>query len=547
MEVFAIRRVVACAGAVVALVTGLAVPIGYGTALHQFGAEIDVTSSLPALTVPVCLGILLGSLTFFAFRYLPLRMLERAIDEIGTAHQATERINEELRHLAHHDSLTGLPNRILFRDELDAAISSCEPFTLLLLDLDRFKTVNDTQGHPVGDALLTAVAGRLTGLARGSDIVARLGGDEFAIIHKSADLLANTDALARRVIEEVSKPYFFPGHRLEIGTSIGVAIGRDGYDSARLLKNADMALYRAKENGRGRHYYFAASMADAIQARHRLERDLQTALEENEFEVYFQPLVNLQGSRVTGFEALLRWRHPTQGFIPPSEFIPIAEETGLIIPIGAWVLRQACTAASWWPDTIKVAINLSAVQLRPALIEEVSDALESSGLNPQRLELEITETVLLRDTEQTLATLHELRRLGLRFALDDFGTGYSSLSYLRRFPFHKIKIDGSFIHDLPSQESLAIIKAVTGLAQSLGVTTTAEGVETHEQLERLRLEGCDEVQGYFFGTPQPALSVFKTIVELDGRRNEGTDEHRRLRSVATHSSRGQLGRAQGVA
>lgn len=313
-------------------------------------------------------------------------------------------------------------------------------------------------------------------------------------------------------------PYAFPGHRIDIGTSVGIARAPvDGEDSARLLKHADMALYRAKENGRGQVHFFEKSMEDEIDARHALERDIRTAIEEREFELYFQPLVNARLNKVTGFEALLRWRHPTRGFIPPSEFIPVAEETGLILPIGAWVLDQACEVASWWPQGIRVAVNLSPVQVRPALIEEVVRALKRTGLDPQRLELEITETVLLRDTEQTLAILGQLRTQGLRVSLDDFGTGYSSLSYLRRFPFDKIKIDGSFVKDLPSKESLAVIRAVTGLAENLQVTTTAEGVETQEQLDQLKQEGCDEIQGYVFGTPKPALALFKTIVEINGR------------------------------
>jgi diguanylate cyclase (GGDEF)-like protein len=519
MEALAVRRVISGAGALVALAAMAAVPAGYGIALHQL--DIDIGSRLVGFREPLLIGLLFGCVAFVGFRSLPLCMLDRAIREVGTAHQTTERINEELRHLAHHDSLTGLPNRILFRDELDEAFSSSEPFAVLLLDLDRFKTVNDTLGHPIGDALLAAVAGRLAGLAREGDTVARLGGDEFAIIHRSAVSPGSTACLARRVIDAVSRPYDFPGQRIEIGTSIGIAVrSQDGSDSARLLKYADMALYRAKENGRGSFHFFEDSMADAIQARHALERDLQTAIEEGEFELYFQPLVSLKANCVTGFEALLRWRHPTRGFIPPSEFIPIAEETGIIIPIGAWVLAEACQVASWWPDGIKVAVNLSPVQLRPGLIEEVRDAIKRANLDPQRLELEITETVLLRDAEQTIAVLHQLRAEGIRFALDDFGTGYSSLSYLRRFPFDKIKIDGSFIKDLPSVESLAIIKAVTGIAESLGVTTTAEGVETEEQLERLRLEGCDEVQGYLFSAPTPPLLLFKIIADLTGRRQD---------------------------
>jgi diguanylate cyclase (GGDEF)-like protein len=513
-----LRRFVGYAGGYLTLLTALSAPIGYGIALHRFGPAALSTDGLEGLQVATLTGVMLGSFALLVFRILPLRMLDRALVQVESAQKATDLSTQDLRYLAHHDSLTGLPNRNLFRDELEEAISSREPFGLLLLDLDRFKAVNDTIGHAIGDALLATVAVRIGALMHEGDTAARLGGDEFAIICRSTGEMQGLAELARQVIRNISMPYAFPGHHIDIGTSVGIARAPvDGEDSARLLKHADMALYRAKENGRGQVHFFEKSMEEEIDARHALERDIRTAIEEREFELYFQPLVNARLNKVTGFEALLRWRHPTRGFIPPSEFIPVAEETGLILPIGAWVLDQACEIASWWPQGIRVAVNLSPVQVRPALFEEVVRALKRTGLDPQRLELEITETVLLRDTEQTLAILGQLRAQGLRVSLDDFGTGYSSLSYLRRFPFDKIKIDGSFVKDLPSKESLAVIRAVTGLAKNLQVTTTAEGVETEEQLDQLKREGCDEIQGYVFGTPKPALALFKTIVEINGR------------------------------
>jgi diguanylate cyclase (GGDEF)-like protein len=520
VEASSLRKLVRLTGAIVALVTAVSGPFGYAVS-----AYIDPGTDFRFATFGLIslVGAGLGPLAYLAFRTLPMRMLHRALN-------ATHRINEELRHLAHHDPLTRLPNRVLFRQELEQALSAPEPFALLLLDLDRFKTVNDTLGHAVGDALLTSVALRLRGLVRKQDTVIRLGGDEFAVIQRSAATPAVAEDLAKRIISLLSRPYDLPGHQIEIGTSVGIAVApTDSRDSAGLFQCADMALYRAKENGRGTFHTFERSMAEAVQARHELERDLQKAIAEHQFEVYYQPLVNLHLKQVTGFEALLRWRHPTRGFIPPCDFIPLAEETGLILPLGSWVLGQACEMAAWWPESIKVSVNLSAVQFRSDLVGEVVRTLQRTGLAPGRLELEITESVLLQDTDQTLATLHQLHAHGVRFSLDDFGTGYSSLSYLRRFPFDKLKIDASFVKDLPSEESLAIIKAVTGLAKSLHITATAEGVETLEQLETLRAEGCDEVQGYFFSEAKAALELPRLILEI--KRQYGVETLQTLRVV----------------
>ncbi len=434
---------------------------------------------------------------------------------VATHEDVTESIAAEARiaHMARHDALTGLPNRTHLREKMEDALARVrrgESMATLCLDLDHFKAVNDTLGHPVGDALLCAVTERLIGCVRETDTVARLGGDEFAILQPGLDRPEQAGRLAHRLIDTLSKPYDLDGHQVVIGASIGIAFApTDGVNADTLLKNADMALYRAKTDGRGTFRYFEPEMDARLQRRRALELDLRKALTQDEFELFYQALVDVQTEEVNGFEALLRWRHPTRGMIPPSDFVPLAEEIGLIVPLGEWVVRQACAEAARWPRPVKVAVNLSPAQFRSrTLVHTVVSALDTTGLAPQRLELEITESVLLQDNEATLATLHQLRGLGVRIAMDDFGTGYSSLSYLRSFPFDKIKIDRSFVSELAEKsDCMAIVRAVASLGASLGMVTTAEGVETVDQLRQVREQGCTEVQGYLFSQPRPASEL----------------------------------------
>jgi diguanylate cyclase (GGDEF)-like protein len=434
---------------------------------------------------------------------------------ITTYVDVTERRRNEARieHMAHHDALTELPNRLLFHQRLGEALARIVRggnFAVLCLDLDHFKDVNDTLGHPVGDLLLKMVAERLSNCLREIDLVARLGGDEFAVIMPSVEDARDIEALASRIIDVLGEPYEIQGQQIIVGASIGIALAPcDGAAADALLRNADIAMYRAKADGRGRYHFFEPEMDKRIQSRRTLELELRKALINSEFELYFQPVVNLQSGDVSGFEALLRWNHPERGLVSPVDFIPLAEETGLIIPLGEWVLRQACAEAMTWPLPVKVAVNLSPVQFKNRnLVQTVVTALAYSRLPAQRLELEITETVLLGETDANLATLHQLRALGVHISMDDFGTGCSSLSYVRNFPFDKIKIDRSFVRELAERpDCMAIVRAVAGLGTSLGITTTAEGVETQEQLDRLRAEGCTEMQGYLFSPPRPACEA----------------------------------------
>ena len=459
-----------------------------------------------------------------------LATLAKTFNRLIDTLEAKQRLEAQLVHMAHHDGLTSLPNRVLFREKLQlelARVRRGEKLAVLCLDLDQFKSVNDTLGHPVGDALLQAVADRMRDCVREVDTVARLGGDEFAIIQVG---LSEPDAaivVAERLIRAMSEPFDISGHHVVIGTSIGIAFAPDdAEDSELIIKSADLALYRAKTDGRGVFRFFEPEMDARMQARRILELDLRRALIQCEFELYYQPLVNLQSNKVSGFEALLRWNHPEHGLIPPSSFIPIAEEIGLIVPIGEWVVGRACAEAATWPEELKVAVNLSPAQFKSkGLVLAVTSALARSGLGPHRLELEITETVLLLESEATLATLHQLRELGVKISMDDFGTGYSSLSYLRSFPFDKIKIDRSFVQDVAEQSSgsQAIVKAVSGLGKNLGMTTTAEGVETAEQLSWLRLEGCSEVQGYLFSRPMPASDVRSMITRVNEQGGSATE------------------------
>ena len=436
-----------------------------------------------------------------------------------TFEDITRRRNAEAKisHMALHDALTNLPNLLFFREKMDnrlAHLSRNQKFAVLYLDLDRFKNVNDMLGHPFGDTLLRQVAERMSGCLREGDTIARLGGDEFAILQGSFKKPNDAIALAARLIELVSAPFDLDGNQVVIGVSIGIAVApTDAADTDRLLKNADIALYRAKVDGRGTYRFFELGMDALLQARRTLELDLRKALVNGEFELYYQPLVNLEKQEISGFEALIRWNHPERGQVAPLDFIPLAEETGLIVPIGEWVLRQACAEAVKWPGEVSIAVNLSPAQFKMHnLSQMVMSALAQSGLPAQRLELEITESVLMVDNESTLATLHQLHNLGVRISMDDFGTGYSSLSYLRSFPFDKIKIDQSFVRDLASNvDSKAIIRAVTALGSSLGMKTIGEGVETQEQLEYLEQEGCTEGQGYFFSKFKPAREVLKLL------------------------------------
>jgi diguanylate cyclase (GGDEF)-like protein/PAS domain S-box-containing protein len=438
---------------------------------------------------------------------------------VQTFEDITERRQSEdkIAHMARHDALTGLPNRRLFCEHLGKAVAEVNRsggFAVLCLDLDHFKAVNDTLGHQAGDLLLQTMAARLRGNLRENDVVARFGGDEFAILQLDGQQPATATALACRLIEIMSAPVAIGDHQMPVGVSVGIALApADGSEPDQLLKNADLALYRAKADGRSTYRFFEPDMDARMRVRRALELDLRMALKNGGFVLHYQPIVNVASGEITSFEALLRWPHPTRGLIAPLEFIPIAEETGLIVPIGEWVLQQACAEATKWPDTVRVAVNLSPAQFKNAkLVGTVVDALSKSGLPPQRLELEITETVLLQDTQAIMAVLHALRDIGVAISMDDFGTGYSSLSYLRKFPFDRIKIDQSFIRDLgESGDSLAIVRAVTGLGSSLGISTTAEGVETADQLRRLKAEGCTEAQGFFFGPAKPPDEAIREL------------------------------------
>lgn len=444
---------------------------------------------------------------------------------VVTYEDVTERHKAQARvaHMAQHDSLTDLPNRTLFREKMGEGLNQVAiaggAMAVLCFDLDNFKTVNDRLGHAAGDRLLRWVAARLKENVGEHDTVARLGGDEFAVLQRGSQP-QSAEQLARRLVEIIGHPPPLESQSIHVGVSVGIAIAPDhGLDTDELMKCADLALYQAKAKGRGAYQLFEPEMEEEARSRHALEHDLRGALEANQFHLVFQPQVRLDTTELTGFEALLRWKHPSRGFVSPAEFIPIAEENGLIVPIGEWVLRTACATAASWPD-VTVAVNLSPVQFRSrGLVAMVTSGLAEAGLPPQRLELEVTETALLDDSEATIEILHQLRALGVRVSLDDFGVGYSSLSYLRKFPFDRIKIDRSFVGTLgESPESVAIVRTIASLGSVLGVETTAEGVETVEQLDFVRECGCTAVQGYYFGKPCPAAEVGFTIETLNAVR-----------------------------
>ncbi|HWL20025.1 MAG TPA: EAL domain-containing protein [Bradyrhizobium sp.] len=435
---------------------------------------------------------------------------------INVVEDVTERrrADEKIAHLAHYDALTDLPNRVLFRERIERELKQAEqgkPFALLYIDIDEFKAINDSLGHHVGDELLKAVAGRLRACVNEDDMVARLGGDEFAVLKTGIVSTAEVEAFVAPLYEAIRSPCQCLGHQLSTNASIGIALApRDGTELDQLIKNADLAMYAAKSGGRRTYRFFEPAMDASAKARLTMEQDLRQALAGGGFEIHYQPLVNLASGEVCGCEALLRWRHPERGMISPAEFIPIAEDAGLIDELGDWVLRTACTEAATWPDHIRIAVNVSPIQLKcQTLAIRIAGALATSGLKPDRLELEITEAVLIRDDEAALTILHQLRGIGVRIALDDFGTGYSSLSYLKRFPFDKIKIDRCFVSDVDAAGGSSIVQAVVNIAAALDTTTVAEGVETEAQRTLLRELGCTEMQGYLFSAAKPAAEVKK--------------------------------------
>lgn len=475
--------------------------------------RVEIVRSLRALINDTVLlavpAAVFGALAFMMLRLLPLRLLRLAI--------------LRARHLASNDALTGLPNRTLFNDRLDRAVALARRegglIAVYCIDLDRFKGINDTLGHPAGDLLLTQVTSRLTGCLRDTDTLARLGGDEFAIIQIAARQISDVEAVAERIVDRIAQPFELAGHHVTIGASIGLTV-HSGPDlilsqagSTDLLKEADVALYEAKGKGRSRYCFYAEEMNRQLLERRQLETDIREALRQGQFSLHYQGQFDTASGRLLGAEALLRWEHPTRGNVPPDLFIPLAEETRLILVIGEWVLNEACRQAAAWPALPCVAVNVSPSQFSGSdFVQLVEKALSQSGLAPQRLELEITEGVLLVDTDDTLAKLGHLRRLGIPIAMDDFGTGYSSISYLQQFHFDKIKVDRSFVARLGKDAQAGeLVKAVLRMSHALGMRVNAEGVENVDQLSLLRLDGCEEVQGFLFGKPMPAMEFAQAM------------------------------------
>jgi diguanylate cyclase (GGDEF)-like protein len=437
-----------------------------------------------------------------------------------------KRAQERIVHLARFDELTGLANRTQFRERITAMLGDGSNrennVTIHLIDLDRFKAINDTLGHPIGDKLLKEVAARLTGVIGPADMITRFGGDEFVVLQIGTERQQDAKSLAQKLARALNEPFEVEGHRIDIGASIGIAMApHDSDDPDDLLKKADMALYAAKNGGGGGHRFFAIEMEDSAQDRRNLELDLREALALDQLHLKYQPLVDLHTGKITTCEALMRWTHPIRGDVPPSVFIPIAEETGLIIALGEWALNRACVEANTWPHGARVAVNLSPIQFRErGLALQVVAALAKSGLEAARLELEVTERLLLEDNDSTLATMQQLNTLGVHLSLDDFGTGYSSLNYLRKFPFHKIKIDQSFISDVgDGHDARAIIGAIASLGANLGKIVVAEGIETEEQRKLVLTQGCHEGQGYLFGRPMSAADVLARL-EAQGLRTQ---------------------------
>ncbi|SKA13925.1 putative bifunctional diguanylate cyclase/phosphodiesterase [Consotaella salsifontis] len=433
---------------------------------------------------------------------------------VATLEDITERhiADQKMRHLARHDALTDLPNRLRFRERLEK-LFGMPGVALLSLDLDGFKTVNDTLGHPVGDRLLKAVSARLCECVGKRDLLARTGGDEFAVIQVGVAQPESAEALAKRLIAALAAPFDIEHHKISIGVSIGIVVNSEKetgtlIDPDALLKDVDLALYSAKAAGRNAYRFFKPEMAETIERRRRMEIDLRRAVEADEFELFYQPFYDVARGTISGFEALIRWRHPERGLVSPGEFIPIAEEVGLIDAMGLWALEAACRQAAQWPSQLSISVNLSPIQFRdPDLSRRVEDILNATGLPPSRLQLEVTESLMLEDDRATLAVLQAFRARGIRLSMDDFGTGYSSLGYLTKFPFDKVKIDQSFVRHLTEPENIAVVRAVIGLSRSMGISVIAEGVETSEHYDVLEREGCREMQGYFFSPPVPALEV----------------------------------------
>ena len=441
----------------------------------------------------------------------------------------TERRNAEARitHLARFDELTGLPNRVNFRDEIECLLAlprNGERLSaLLFVDLDQFKQVNDTLGHPCGDQLLCAVADRLRAMLRPEDFVARFGGDEFVVFQQNMKSPEEAASLARRIVDHLSERYKIDNHLVEIGASVGIAMTSPAISADTLLKNADMALYRAKADGRGTFCFFRDEMAQTVEARRILELDLRKALAHEEFELFYQPLVNLKSGRISTCEALLRWNHPVRGTVSPIDIIPVAEDMGLIVDLGRWILRKACMECMQWPEAVSIAVNFSPQQFHQRdVLSEIRYALEVSGLPASRLEIEITESSLLRNTQLTHDILSQLRALGVRISLDDFGTGYSSLSYLHNFPLQKVKIDRSFLEGIDTDRPLTLLRGVARLSADLGMSVVVEGIETNEQLELINAEGTvTEAQGYLFSRPVPAVRIRQLLNASHGHQSDG--------------------------